>query len=282
MPFFNASFREFEIISRLMVILITGITSGFGKAAALRLSQEGHIVYGTHRRETDELPLVRYLRCDVTDEASVKEAVGMVMSEQGRIDVLINNAGCGIGGPLEMCGIEDARSQMDVNWLGMVRVLHYVLPVMRAQGGGRIIAVSSIGGLIGLPFQGLYSASKFAVEGYCEALRMEVKDLGIKVTVVEPGDFHTDFTARRKSVDPESAASAYPSYRRSLEEIRRNELSGLRPEVLAAKVSKIISMRNPGDSYIVATFLQRLSVVAKRLLPAKLFDWIIRKYYRVG
>ena len=161
-----------------MVILITGITSGFGRAMAARLSADGHKVYGTHRKATDLLPGVTYIKADAQRAEDCEAAVKQVLDAEGRIDVFINNAGMGIGGPLEFSSLEDAERQMDVNWMGMVRFLHYVLPAMRRQGGGKILCFSSIGGLMGLPFQGLYSASKFAIEGYCEALRLETKAFG--------------------------------------------------------------------------------------------------------
>ena len=173
----------------------------------------------------------------------------------------------GIGGPLEFSSLEDAQRQMDVNWMGMVRFLHHVVPVMRRQGSGKIICFSSIGGLMGLPYQGLYSASKFAIEGYCEALRLELRHTGVTVTVIEPGDFSTHFTAQRKSVDNPEANAAYPSYARSLASIEHDEMSGLKPEFLAGKISKIVKMKNPGYSYIIASFLQKLSVFAKVILP---------------
>ena len=154
-----------------MIILITGITSGFGRAMAERLHADGHTVYGTHRNATEFIPGVRYIKADAQNEQDCEAAVKQVLDAEGRIDVFINNAGMGIGGPLEFTSLEDAQRQMDVNWMGMVRFLHWVVPAMRGQGGGKIICFSSIGGLMGLPFQGLYSASKFAIEGYCEALR---------------------------------------------------------------------------------------------------------------
>ena len=142
-----------------MIILITGITSGFGRAMAERLNADGHTVYGTHRRECPQLPGVHYIKADVASEQDCRAAVQQVLDEQGRIDVFINNAGMGIGGPLEFCTLEQAQKQMDTNWMGMVRCLHWVLPAMRKQGSGKIICFSSIGGLMGLPFQGLYSRS---------------------------------------------------------------------------------------------------------------------------
>lgn len=263
------------------VILITGISSGFGRAMAARLSSEGHKVYGTYRRETERIPGVVYIRAEVTSEAEVEAAVSRVAAAEGRIDVFISNAGMGIGGPLELCSIDDALRQMDVNWAGTVRFLHFVLPVMRRCSGGTVICMSSIGGRMGLPYQGLYSASKFAIEGYCEALRMEVKKLGIKVVVLEPGDFATGFTAQRKSVGTEEAAALYPGYARTLASIEKDETTGLKPEYLARKVSAIIAKRHPSQRYIIATGLQKLSVLIKGILPAGLFTRILSLYYKV-
>ncbi|MBP9997804.1 MAG: SDR family oxidoreductase [Bacteroidales bacterium] len=264
-----------------MVILITGITSGFGKAMAERLSADGHKVYGTHRKATEFIPGVVYIKAEATDEAQVKAAVDQVMEAEGRIDVFINNAGMGIGGPLEFCSLEDAERQMDVNWMGMVRFLHFVVPVMRAQKSGKIICFSSIGGLMGLPFQGLYSASKFAIEGYCEALRLETKGFGIKTVVIEPGDFATAFTAQRKSVAAPEAYEVYKTYAESLASIEKDETGGLKPEYLAGKISKIVKMRNPRYHYIISTLEQRLSVTLKAILPAPWFAKILSSYYKL-
>lgn len=262
-----------------MVILITGITSGFGRSMAERLCADGHKVYGTHRKATDFIPGVTYIKADATVEAEVEAAVKQVMDAEGRIDVFINNAGMGIGGPLEFCSLEDAQRQMDVNWMGMVRFLHYVVPVMREQKAGKIICISSIGGLLGLPYQGLYSASKFAIEGYCEALRLELQSFGIKVVVVAPGDFSTGFTAERKSVSSPKVHEVYPKYAASLAGIEKDENSGLKPAFLAAKISKIVKKKNPRYHYIISTFLQKLSVIIKPILPPSVFAKIISLYY---
>lgn len=264
-----------------MVILITGVSSGFGKAMALRLAGDGHKVYGTVRREVEPLAGVTYLMADVQDDASVASAFAALIGAEGRIDVFINNAGMGIGGPLEFCALEDIGKQMDVNFMGMARWLSHVVPVMRRQGSGKIICMSSIGGLMGLPYQGAYSASKFAVEGYCQALRLELRTAGVTVTVVEPGDFSTGFTASRKAVPVSVAGDAYPSYGLSLHSIEKDEAGGLRPEYLAARISKIVKKRHPAYSYVVSTFVQRLSIFAKWLLPDRLFAWILSLYYRL-
>ncbi len=264
-----------------MVILITGITSGFGLAMAKQLSSEGHKVYGTHRRAVEFLPGVTYIQAEATDDAQVEAAVNQVIEAEGRIDVFINNAGMGIGGPLEFNTIEEARRQMDVNWLGMVRFLHFVVPQMRKQGYGKILCFSSIGGLMGLPFQGLYSASKFAIEGYCEALRLETKAFGIKVVLIEPGDFATNFTAQRKSVSNPEAYEVYKTYAKSLESIEHDESSGLKPEYLAKKISGIIKKKNPAYNYIISTLEQRLSVFLKAILPPSWFAAILSSYYKL-
>ena len=205
-----------------MIILVTGVSSGFGKAIAQALVANGHKVFGTVRRNVDPMEGVTYLQADVQDDSQTAAAFDqMIKLTDGRIDVFINNAGIGIGGPIEFCKIEDVQKQMDVNFMGMVRWLSHVVPAMRKQGFGKILCISSIGGLIGLPYQGAYSASKFAMEGFCDALRLELLKSGVSVSLIEPGDFSTGFTAIRKSVDVEMASEAYPSYARSLASLPR-------------------------------------------------------------
>ncbi len=263
------------------VVLITGISSGFGLETARLLSQEGHIVYGTVRRTVQPLPNVHYLQVDVRDKEAVRDAVAEIVEKEGRIDVLVNNAGMGIGGPLEFATEEEIRLQMDTNFMGLVHCVDAVLPYMRQQKSGKIIALSSIGGLMGLPFQGFYSASKFAIEGYCEALRLETKAMGIKVVVLRPGDFATGFTGSRKKVADEAALQAYPIYKTAIEKVEHDENGGLKPVVLARKISQIIRKSHPRNGYVVASFEQKLSVLLKRILPAKWFARILGSYYRL-
>lgn len=264
-----------------MVILVTGISSGFGKAMAARLVKDGHIVYGTVRRDVDKILGVHYLYADVRNAEEISAAFDSLMEAEGRVDVFINNAGMGIGGPLEYCPVEDIDRQMDVNFMGMVRWLSHVVPVMHSQKCGKIICISSIGGLMGLPFQGAYSASKFAMEGYCESLRLELRGTGVRVVTVEPGDFSTEFTASRKAVCPDDVAAAYPAYGRSLSGIEKDETTGLKPEYLARRISRIVNKKKPAYHYVVASFLQRLAVFAKWLLPAPAFAWILSIYYKL-
>ncbi len=264
-----------------MIIFITGISSGFGYETAKLLASEGHTVYGTVRREVDPIPNVNYLKVDVRDAASVQEAIDYIIEKEHRIDVLINNAGMGIGGPIEFASEEDVQLQMGTNFLGLVHCVKAVLPYMRQQKSGKIIALSSIGGVMGLPFQGFYSASKFAIEGYCEALRLETRSLGIKVVVLRPGDFATKFTASRKKILHEESSKVYKTYAESMSKIEHDENGGLKPIVLARKVSKIIRLKHPKHGYVIASFEQKLSVFLKRILPAKWFADILGSYYKM-
>jgi NAD(P)-dependent dehydrogenase (short-subunit alcohol dehydrogenase family) len=264
-----------------MVILITGISSGFGMETARLLSQEGHIVYGTVRRDVEPLPGVHYLKVDVRHREAVQNAVQQMVKQEGRIDVLINNAGMGIGGPVEFATEEEIREQMDANFMGLVHFVTAVLPIMRKQGKGKIVALSSIGGVMGLPFQGFYSASKFAIEGYCEALRLEVQQFGIQVVVMRPGDFSTGFTASRKKTVNADAMQVYRSYAESMGKVEHDETGGLKPQVLARKISQIIRKKNPRHGYVVASLEQRLSVFLKRVLPVRWFAKILGNYYKL-
>ena len=264
-----------------MVVLVTGVSSGFGLETARQLSREGHTVYGTVRREVEPLSGVRYLKVDVRDRQAVENAVQQVVEKEGRIDVLVNNAGMGIGGPVEFATDEEIREQMDANFMGLVHFVTAVLPYMRRQSEGKIIALSSIGGVMGLPFQGFYSASKFAIEGYCEALRLEVQQFNIQVVVVRPGDFSTGFTASRKKTDNSEAMAVYTTYAESMGKVEHDETGGLKPKVLACKISRIIRKKHPRHGYVVASLEQRLSVLLKRILPARWFAKILGSYYKL-
>ena len=248
---------------------------------AQRLCADGHTVYGTVRREVEQLPGVHYLRADVRDTVSVQAAVEAVLAAEGRIDVLVNNAGMGIGGPVEFAPEDDVELQMDTNFMGQVRFTQAVLPAMRRQGSGKILCFSSIGGVMGLPFQGFYSASKFAIEGFCEALQIEVRRHGIQVILIEPGDFSTGFTAARIKQVSEEAAAAYPSLKQSVNSFEKDEQTGLRPEYLASKIAKIVRRKHPKFRYVIATFIQKLSIPLKRILPARTFVRLLSLFYKV-
>ena len=261
------------------VVFITGISSGFGRSMAVELAKGGHKIYGSIRSEVHPIPNVNYVRMDVTDISSIEHAVKEICDKEGRIDVLINNAGIGIGGPIELTNIRDAQYQMDVNFFGVFRVTQTVLPIMRRQNEGVIICISSIGGLMGIPFQGLYSASKFAIEGYCQSLSLELKPQDIRVVLINPGDFSTNFTSNRKIVDNPEIKLTYPQFYNTLSKIMSDENNGLKPEILAKKIGKIIDRRKPAFRYVIASPLQKFSVSLKRLLPETWFAAILKKYY---
>lgn len=265
----------------MKVVLITGISTGFGFAIAQRLAKGNYRVYGTVRREVDPLPNVNYIYMDVVSDESVKQAIDRVYQKEGRIDVLINNAGVGIAAPLEFTKIDDIQYLMEVNFIGVVRVTQSVLPIMRKQSDGLIITISSIGGLIGLPYQGIYSASKFALEGFCQALYSEVKQFNIKVLVINPGDFSTQFTANRKCPENDDLKEVYQTFRKTLSLIEQDEKNGLHPELLANRIEKLISKKSKPTRLIIALPLQKVSVFLKRILPEKVFLWIIKKHYLI-
>ncbi len=265
------------------VILITGISSGFGKQTATLLAEKGHTVYGTVRRDVEIDPSVNGLRLDLMDPDSVTKAVSTVMEKEGQIDVLINNAGMHTGGPIETSPLENIELQMDTNFIGMVHLTREVLPLMRKQGGGKIINLSSIGGLMGLPFQAFYSAGKFAIEGFSEALRMEVRQFNIRVILVNPGDFHTSNSANRRNFLAQTNENDpyHKQFLKTLAVIEKDEANGWKPVILAKKIVKIVENKNPNQRYVVSSFEQKLAIVLKRILPGKWFRLILQDHYKI-
>jgi NAD(P)-dependent dehydrogenase (short-subunit alcohol dehydrogenase family) len=265
------------------VILITGVSSGFGKETARLLAEGGHTVYGTIRKEPEPDNSIHFLQMDLTDISSIKKTVAIVLEKEGRIDILINNAGMHTGGPIETSPLENIELQMDTNFMGMVQITREVLPAMRKQGGGTIINISSIGGLMGLPFQAFYSAAKFAMEGFTEALRMEVKNFNIKVILINPGDFHTSNSANRRNyiAHPINNDPYLDQFNKTLAVIEKDEANGWEPAILARKIAKIVDCKNPRQRYIIASFEQKLAVVLKYILPGRLFRWILEDHYKI-
>ena len=264
------------------VILVTGASSGIGHACATLLAQQGHRVYGTSRAPRRVDGDFTMLPMDVTDTATVQAAVQTLLEREGRIDVVVNNAGIGYGGAVEDTALEEAQATFETNFFGALRVCHAVLPAMRAQRSGTIINVSSIGGMISLPFQGLYSASKYALEGMSEALRMEVKRFGIHVVLVEPGDTRTEFTANRRTTRGADENPVYrETYRRTLARIEADERNGASPETVARTVLRIVASSHPKVRYVVGPFQQKLAILVKRLVPSGVFERVIMLVYGV-
>ncbi len=262
------------------VIIITGASSGFGKATAEMLSQKGHTVYGLCRRAMQDTT-IKYRKCNVRDRENIRAVVEQIVAEQGRVDVLINNAGMGIGGALELATEEEIDMQMGTNFMGCINMCQAVLPYMRQARKGKIINLSSIGGVMGLPYQGFYSASKFAIEGFTEALAAEVTGFGIRVCMVEPGDFATGFTGSRKNSQATMDDPDYgPIFKRSLAIIEKEENGGLQPEVLARRIVKLVEKKKPPLRNVVANLEQWLSTVIKRVLTGNQMVGILRDYYK--
>lgn len=263
--------------SERKIILITGASSGIGQITAQYLSEKGYTVYGTSRKPGNNPKPKGFtlLALDVCNDDSVKNAISTVLKREGRIDVLINNAGFGLGGSIEATSVENMIRQVDTNFFGTYRMTHEVIPEMRKQKAGLIINISSIGGVIGLPYQGIYSASKFAVEGYSEALYKELYQTGIRVSMIEPGDFQTGFTAQRELLGEDE------NFKRSLAVIEHDENNGQKPIKIAKLIEKIIQKDRPKLRYPIGAFDQKLSIFLKKTLPNKLFDKIIMGYYKV-
>ena len=262
------------------VIIITGASSGFGKATAEMLAAKGHTVYGLCRREMQDSN-IKYRQCDVRNREQTSAVVAQIVAEQGRVDVLVNNAGMGIGGALELATAEEIDLQMGTNFMGCVNMCQAVLPHMRKAGKGKIINLSSIGGLMGLPYQGFYSASKFAIEGFTEALSAEVTRFGIRVCMVEPGDFATGFTGSRRNSQTTLDDPNYgPVFKRSLDIIEKEENGGLPPDKLARRIVKLVEMKRPPLRNVVANFEQWLSTVIKHILSGNQMVGVLRDYYK--
>lgn len=264
------------------VVLITGVSSGFGKYTAELLSLNGFIVYGTSRKSGSSEVSFNMLQMDVTNQESIIQGVDKIIQKEGRLDILINNAGMGITGSIEDASIDEAKLQMDTNFYGIVHTVSAVLPMMHKQGAGTIINFSSIGGLMGLPYQGFYSASKFAVEGYSHSLRMELKNSGINIVLINPGDFNTQFTANRLIASKTKAGSAYEAqFNKSIAIIEKDESGGLHPSLMAKKILSILGTKKPCFRYVVSTAEQKLAVLLKNILPDAWFYKIIEDHYGI-
>jgi len=266
------------------VVLITGASSGIGKACAERLASEGDRVYGASRNPKEEasVPGLQMIAMDVNYDESVAAAIERLVQAEGRIDVVVNNAGFGIAGAVEDTSIEEAKALFETNFFGMLRVCRAVLPVMRSAQHGTIVNISSLGGRIGLPYQGLYSATKFAVEGMSEALRMEVRQFGIRVMMIEPGDFRTGFTKNRRYVAAAGQDSAYGgSFERTIKVAEKDEQTGSSPERIARLIVRILRKPSPRVRYSVGGMSQRGAAVLKQVLPSRVFEWALMKYYQV-
>jgi NAD(P)-dependent dehydrogenase (short-subunit alcohol dehydrogenase family) len=210
---------------------------------------------------------------DVDSDDSVTAGVRTVLDEHGRLDAIVACAGWGLAGAVEQTPIADAKDQFETNFWGAVRLVQSALPAMRSHGAGRIVLVGSIGGLIGIPFQAFYSASKFALEGYGEALAYEVAPFGIEVCLVEPGNITTEFTASRRDVRPPSGDETYAAAaKKAVEAMERDEANGAPADSVAAAIEKVLRARHVRRRVTVGKLEERAGTFAKRLIPYTLFE----------
>lgn len=261
---------------------VTGASSGIGKAAALALSRAGYRVIGTSSKAAPDAVIdgIRMIACDVTSDASVTAAVALAHAELGRIDLLINNAGYAVSGAAEESSVEQVRALFDTNFLGVVRVTNVVLPIMRQQASGRILNIGSVVGLIPGPFGAYYTASKHAIEGYSESLDHEVRQFGIRVSVIEPW-------ATKTSIESNSPQGDRPveAYRQTLDRYRAafdaamaagDTADDVAATILAAAQAKTPRLRYPSGK------AARQTSFARRFLPRALFDRILRKQFNIA
>lgn len=263
------------------IVLITGASSGIGKAIATYLHEKKYKVYGTSRNPQNLSVPFSTVALDVTSVDTIQKAIEEVVSKEGRIDVLINNAGKGITGPIEDTPTDEMRANFETNFFGAIEVMKAVLPTMRNQGSGLIINTTSIAGYMGLPFRGIYSASKGALELVTEALSMEVKQFGVKVVNAAPGDFATNIAAGRYHT-PIFEESAYQEkYAENLALMDEHVDSGKDPILMAKVIEKIIETKKPKIHYKIGAFMEKFSIVLKRVLPDKVYEKLLMNHYKL-
>lgn len=264
------------------VVLITGGSSGIGKSVGNFLHEKGYEVYGTSRNP-DKITgsVFPLLPLDVRDTESIANAVEQVIQRSGKIDVLINNAGVGITGPLEEIPDTEIKNNFETNLFGPIAVMKAVLPHMRKQKSGLIINVTSIAGYMGLPYRSVYSASKGALELITEALRMEVKSFGVTITNVAPGDFATSIADRRYHAPLVKGSPYETSYGRTLATMNEHVDSGSNPDEMAEAIYAIMKTPNPDVHYKVGAFMQKFSIVLKRVLPDKVYEKLLMNHYKL-
>lgn len=265
--------------ARAQRVLITGASSGIGAATARRLVADGFQVFGTSRkprRQTDDG--IHWIEMDVCDDASVDRGVDTVARLAGGLDAVVCNAGMGIFGSIEEVTIEDARTQLETNFFGVLRVLRAVLPGMRVAGTGRVLIVGSLAGRAPIPFQGHYSASKAAVDALAASLANEVRPFGLHVSLIEPGDIRTPFNeAMRWETSPPRSAYA-ESIARCEHVIRESLPEAPPPEVVARTIARALSARRPRARYTVGAD-SWLVPIGRRLLPDRISLDLIRRHF---
>lgn len=265
------------------VVLITGGSSGIGKAIGEYLVSKDYQVYGTSRnpdRFGADFPFT-LLPLDVTNTTSIKACVASLLEKEARIDVLVNNAGVGITGPIEETPIVEIEKAFATNLYGPIQIANEVLPAMRAQGSGHIINITSIAGYMGLPYRGIYSATKAALEITTEAYRMEIQQFGIQMTNVAPGDFATNIASGRYHAPALDTSPYKQAYGATLEMMNAHVDNGEDPNKMATAVYAIINNNTPKVHYRVGAFMQKFSIVLKKVLPSKMYERLLMNHYKL-
>jgi NAD(P)-dependent dehydrogenase (short-subunit alcohol dehydrogenase family) len=267
------------------VAIVTGASSGIGATVARRLHMLGYTVYAVARRIELMAPLgeigIRPVRVDLTDEASLSAFVAQVIDETGRVDVLVNNAGYGALGALEDVPMNEARRQCEVNLFAVARLIQLVAPQMREQRRGRIVNVSSIGGRVHVPLSGWYNATKFAVEGLSDALRLELGPFGIKVIIIEPGAIDTEWhDVAADNLVVTSGQGAYAGQAATVVKVMSAAGLASSPDVVAKAIVRAVTARRPRTRYAVGLGAKPI-IFARKVLPDRVYDTLVRVGFRV-
>ena len=264
------------------VVLITGASSGIGESIATFLNDKGFIVYGTSRnpKNIEKYPF-KLIALDVTKKETIQKAVETVVENEGRLDILINNAGMGITGAVEETPVNEMKAVFDTNFYGVVDCIQIAAPYLRKNKESLIINVTSIAGYMGLPFRGVYSSVKGALKILTESLNMEMQQFGIDVVSVAPGDFATNIAAGRYHTPVFDDSPYKEVYQRNLDLMDAHVDDGKDPEVMAKAVLKIINSKKRKIHYEVGAFMEKFSIVLKAILPDKVYQKLLMNHYKM-
>ncbi len=265
------------------VVLVTGGSSGIGRAIGNFLKNKGFTVYGTTRdlQKNQGFKDFELLELDVRKTDTIHTALQLLLEKEGKLDILINNAGIGITGPIEETPNEAIQNAFDTNFIGPLNMMKSTLPIMRTQQQGRIINITSIAGKMGLPYRGIYSATKGALDLATEAIRLETKKFGIHISTLAPGDFATNIAAGRFHAPVIKESPYKEPYERTLQMINDDVDKAGDPVEVAKKVYYILQRKTPKVHYEVGSFMQKFSLVLKKILPGKVYENLLRNHYKL-
>ncbi|TDB65221.1 SDR family oxidoreductase [Arundinibacter roseus] len=266
------------MLTKSKVILITGASSGIGLSTAQYLASKGHRVFGASRSQPENVTF-EWVCMDVTSEESVKSAVQQILAQTSQIDVLINNAGLGLAGPLEETTDELVNTVFNTNVLGVLRVCRSVIPIFRKQRHGFILNISSIASGMGLPFRGIYTASKAALETMTESLSMELKEFNIQVCSVLPGDISTNINSHRLVANLREDSVYAAKFSKVHRQINDEVSHAAQPIIIARAIEKIIHTPKPRLHYTVGPIVQRATVWLRIILPQRFFEFLLMRFY---